>query len=83
MPRKSMELRGLVFIIGLVLFGAGIVIPFAIRVASQFVGANFSQMLPILNYSYLIGSVITLFIGLPMIVLGIILSYMRQKKQKK
>lgn len=63
--------KGKVFLAGFCLFFAGFVIPFFIRLIMGAFGAQPESSSDTLYYIYLVGTVVGLCIGLPMIVLGI------------
>jgi hypothetical protein len=79
--RRQRDLKGLVFIIGVVLVVVGIVIPFLIRMVCNILGVDADELIPILTYSYTVGTVLGLVFGLPMILLGIIFSYLKHRNR--
>jgi len=71
--------RGNIFYTGVLLFTAGFIVPFIIRIGTGAVGVSQNTEYDILYYSGFVGTVLALLFGAPMIVIGIIMKSRRNK----
>lgn len=72
--------RGAIFYTGVILFIAGFIIPFLIRIGTGAVGVSQNTEYNVLYYSGLVGTVVALLIGVPLIVIGIIMKSRRNRR---
>lgn len=77
---RIMFSRGSIFYTGVLLFVAGFMVPFTIRIGTGAVGVSQNTEYDILYYSGLVGTLVALLIGAPMIFIGIIMKSGRNRR---
>jgi ABC-type transport system involved in multi-copper enzyme maturation permease subunit len=73
--------RGKLFYIGVLLFLAGLIVPFIIGLVVGFIGPADDTRYNILYYVFATGLFVSLGLGVPMIVAGIVMRSKRQRQE--